>query len=286
VGDKFKATLHGPGVAGSIENHIIKIAIGQVGERIFIAVANLHRGVNIQMFAAKIQTVVTSIQHRDLRSAQAGKNRRGHADRTGTDYQRALPGLKVRTAHRMGANGQEFDHCGLVQGHPDGLVDELMGDTQVLGKGTVTVHTQHLDARAAVGLALPTGDARTTRNVRHHVDHIARHQGAALFAGLDDAGKFVAHHPRVLQIRLVTGKDVQVGTAHTHAFDPDQGFTGATLGNRAFEGGEQAGFVTDHSQHFLFSVDSARATGYWRDHNGCGSKTTRRKKYWQDQLFF
>ena len=130
-------------------------------------------GVRAQGVAAHGQAVGARDQHRHLRAVEPGEQGRGHADRAGAHHQRALAGLDAGPTRGVRADGQEFDHGGLVEAHALGLVDEALGHADLLGHGAVGVHAQHLDAGAAVGLALAAGHAAAAGQVGHDEHRVA-----------------------------------------------------------------------------------------------------------------
>jgi hypothetical protein len=130
-------------------------------------------------------------------------------------------------------------------------VHEGLRHGQQFGEGAVPMHAEHLDVHAAVGLADAAGDAAPAGQVGHHEHRFAGAQRAARWRFGHHARQFVAHHARVLEVRLVAREDVQVRAAHADAPDAHQhiGFAAHRFGTVL--GLQHARRAADHGQHVI-----------------------------------
>ncbi|MNG11398.1 hypothetical protein D3C84_949400 [compost metagenome] len=90
---------------------------------------------------------------------------------------------------------------------------EFVGNAQVLSERTIAMNAQHLNAGAAVGLALAAGDTCPAGEVGHHIDNITDDEVAGAVRLVDNPGELVAHDARIFEVRLIAGEDVQIGAA-------------------------------------------------------------------------
>src|SRR5450830_470497 len=127
MGHKAKAALNGFGIAGGIEHQVKELVMGGSGQLGLIALPQGHGARHAQLALAEVEAVLAAVEGGDFGTAQAGEDHGGHADGPGTDHQHALAGLHPAPPHRMGADGQELDHGGLVERDALGLVHKGSG---------------------------------------------------------------------------------------------------------------------------------------------------------------
>ena len=252
MGDKPESALHGGRVAGGVEHHVEELVVGELGELRGVVFTEAHAVGHLQAGGAEVQAVLAAVQRRDGGAVQLRKDHGRHADGAGADHQHALARAHPGATHGVCPDGQKLHHGRLVQGNSFRFVDEGLGHAQELGEGAVAVHAEHLDAHAAVGLACAACDALATRQVGHHVGCVAGSKEAVRGRGFDDARELVPHDARVVQVGLVAGEDVQVGTANAHPLDAQQDLVGRTLGQGAVQGTQGAGGFANDGQHGAF----------------------------------
>ncbi len=249
VRDEAEAPFHRAGIAGGIEHDVEEFTAGDAGEFRLIPIAQRHGRCDAHLLQGEIQPVLAPIDGRDLGTAQPGEDHRGQPDGARPHDEHALAGRHGAASHGMGADGEKLQHRRLVQGDAFGLVDEALRHREKFGHRAIAVHAEHLDAHAAVGLSLPAGHAVPARQVRHHIDGVARGQAAACIGLFDHAGEFMPHDARIRQIGLVAGEDVQVGAADAHAFHAQQHFARGTGRQRLLQGLEVLRGFADDGQH-------------------------------------
>ena len=184
---------------------------------------------NAEFVATEGEPLGPRVDHRDLATAQFREQRAGDSNRPASRDQHALTRLHIRATHGVGSDGQELDHCRLVEGNAAGGKHELLWHADVLREPAVPMHAENRKRHAAVRPALAAGAALAAGDIRHDVHRLARAQGRA--RGRNDylSGELVTHHPRIREVGLNTAEDVHVGAAHAHAPHAHQHFIGARL---------------------------------------------------------
>ena len=84
------------------------------------------------------------------------------------------------------------------------------------------MNAEHADIAAAIALALQAGAAFPARNIRNDGNNVAGRQMAALRHLFNRTGELMAHDPRIREVRLIAGEDVEIRTANPDATDAHQ----------------------------------------------------------------
>ena len=225
------------------------------------------------MVEAEGEAVLAGIEHRHGGAVQPREDRDRHADGPGPDHQHPVIFPHVAAANRMGADGQELHHGGLIQREPRGGPDEALRNADELGHSAVAMNPQHLEPPAAVGLADAAGVARAAGQVGDDRHHLSRREAGPVRRVDDLARQLVAHHARIGEIRLVAGEDVQIGPADADAADPHEDLVGPALRHRPIGDDEPARLLAHDGQQrrspardvIRFPPSDPRSSANWPD---------------------
>ena len=118
----------------------------------------------------------------------------------------------------------------------------------------VGVHAEDLQALATVVLAGAAGVALAAAQIRLDGAAVARTDAASVRGRFDHLdAQLVPEHARISEIRLPSGKGVQVRAADPDAMDSHQRFVRARLGRSRVDAGESSGLFEDDLTHGLFT---------------------------------
>src|SRR5207247_9860566 len=133
------------------------------------------------------------------------------------DPQRVLARPQSRARHRVRADPQRLDQRKLIEREPLRLVQALDRHGDEFSHPAVGVYAQDFEALAAVVLAGAAGVALAAAQIRLDGAAVALTDASAVRGNLDHLdAQLVAEHARVSEVRLASGKGVQVRAA-----DPD-----------------------------------------------------------------
>lgn len=149
----------------------------------------------------------------------------------------------------MGADGKEFHRRALVEAEAVRGQQIAHRQRQVVGHAAVAVDAENGDFGATVGLAATTGNASAAAQIRIDDHRVTLGKPRSLRRLHDLHGEFMAHHPRILQERMLAFVDVIIGAADADAPNTDQRFTSRHHWVLAGFDGEFAGVATDERLH-------------------------------------
>src|SRR5437762_9832749 len=144
---------------------------------------------------------------------------------------------------------EEFDHCRLVESQIPCIDHKLLRNRQKFGKTAVTVHAEHLQFAAAIGLAASAGAAVAAVEIGHDAYRLPALKRALRVRFRDLAGNLVADDARVGEIGLGASENVIIGPAHSDAADADQNLAGKSCGLHTLPQCEHTWFFADNDVH-------------------------------------
>ncbi len=169
-----------------------------------------------------------------------------------------LPGRDAHAALSVAHRGERFDDRRLLQRQPLGQdVDVLRRQLDVLAERAFDLaseeprHAAKVARPAQAGVAAPAGDDGVDDDVLPRL-----HCRYALAQRIDHPGRFVAHHHRIFDSRVLSHIDRQVGMAHRRRGGAHHDLAGPGDGLRAIDEIELPRRMKDCRSH---SVPAHRA---------------------------
>jgi hypothetical protein len=99
----------------------------------------------------------------DISSGQLGEYCGSETDWSGSGYKHEIARSDTGTGDRMGANGKEFNHGGLLGRQARRRIKILFWNGYSGAHSAVPMDSKNLDVRAAIGISASAGPASSAR---------------------------------------------------------------------------------------------------------------------------
>ncbi len=166
VRGQLEGAGHRSGVAGGVDDHGRQVAAAKLQELLASGRAGRQGVPHPELPAAKLQARGADVHHRQLHPGHLRELDHAQADRAGPDDQDRVGGLQLGPLDGVGADAEGLHQGQLVVGQPGRRVQLARRHAEDRAHAAVDVHAQHLELRAAVGLAAAAGDAAAAIQVR------------------------------------------------------------------------------------------------------------------------
>lgn len=237
VGEKLQSAFNRPEITGSIKNCGSHITLSDILNCFHsILFFRIDGMLNTELLLTEFESRCVDIHRNHSSAGDSGHFHKAEADGTGTNDQDRFTGLEVGSSNRVGADGQGFNKGELVGVQTGAFNQGGKRNLDKLAEAAINMDTEDLDGGAAIGFMGSAGDTGAAAEVREQRDQVA---GLEVFGigsrwGQFDyfGADFVAEDTGVLKKGLGTIEGVEIGTADTDLFHPEQGGWGA--GSRSY----------------------------------------------------